>query len=386
MFLENVKIAIRAIIANKMRSLLTVLGVMIGVAAVIAVVSIVQGFQHKIAGDLNSIGAGFIEVFPQGDRKKPFDVPQLTIEDAVAVRKQTGSIRDFSPIFITTAEAKYADARHRAQLYAVNRSYPDILNHWVDHGRFFTPVDDEQKKRVCVVGLEVAKQLGIEAAPLGKLIQVDANTFTVVGVLEKKGGSFGNNQDDILMIPFSTATVIFGPESMRTLVLAFQMEDGADLELAKDQVREVLRKRHQLKKGENDDFQILAQEEILKTVSNVLGSVTWILGGVVAVALLVGGIGIMNIMLVSVTERTREIGIRKSMGARRLDVLIQFLIEAIVLSGIGGLIGIVGGFALANIARLVISKWVTFPSVHTPLWAILGAFTFCAIIGIIFGI
>ena len=386
MFFENVKIALRAILANKMRSLLTVLGVMIGVAAVIAVVSIVQGFQHKIAGDLNSIGAGFIEVFPQGDRKKPFDVPQLTIEDAVAVRKQTGSIRDFSPIFITTAEGKYADARHRTQLYAVNRSYPDILNHWVDQGRFFTPVDDEQKKRVCVIGLEVAKQLGIEAAPLGKLIQVDANTFTVVGVLEKKGGSFGNNQDDILMIPFSTATVIFGPESMRTLVLAFQMEDGADLELAKDQVREVLRKRHQLKKGENDDFQILAQEEILKTVSNVLGSVTWILGGVVAVALLVGGIGIMNIMLVSVTERTREIGIRKSMGARRLDVLIQFLIEAIVLSGIGGLIGIVGGFALANIARLVISKWVTFPSVHTPLWAILGAFTFCAIIGVIFGI
>jgi putative ABC transport system permease protein len=148
----------------------------------------------------------------------------------------------------------------------------------------------------------------------------------------------------------------------------------------------VLRKRHGLTKDERDDFTILAQEEIQKTISSVLGSVTLILGGVVAIALLVGGIGIMNIMLVSVTERTREIGIRKSIGARRIDVLVQFLIEAIVLSGFGGLVGILGGFVLAVVARLIISRWVEFPSVHTPLWAILGAFTFCALLGVIFGI
>jgi putative ABC transport system permease protein len=385
-FTENVKIALIAIWANKMRSILTVLGVMIGVAAVIGVVSIVQGFQHKIAGDLNEIGAGFIEVFPQGDRRKPFDVPELTIDDAVAVRRQTTAIKDFSPIFITSVETKYGDARHRVQVYAVNRSYPDILNHWVEHGRFFTPVDEEQKKRVAVVGLEVVDQLELGDEPIGKLIQIDNTTFTVVGILEKKGGSFGNNQDDLVLIPFATAVVLYGSENMRTLVLAFQMEEGADLELAKEQVRDVLRVRHRLEKEEPDDFRILAQEEILETVSAVLGSVTWILGGVVAIALLVGGIGIMNIMLVSVTERTREIGIRKSIGARRVDVLVQFLIEAIVLSGFGGLIGIVGGFALANVARLIISRWVTFPEAHTPLWAILGAFTFCAFLGIIFGI
>jgi putative ABC transport system permease protein len=386
MFAENLKIALVAIWANKMRSMLTVLGVMIGVAAVIAVVSIVQGFQHKIAGDLNEIGAGFIQVFPQGDRKNPFHVPQLTVEDAIAVRRQTTSIRNFTPIFITSAETKYRDIRHPVQAYAVNRSYPEILNHWVEFGRFFTPVDDEQKKRVAVIGQEVARQLELGDDPIGKLIQIDASSFTVIGVLEKKGGSFGNNQDDIVLIPFSTAGIIYGGENMRTLVLAFQMQEGADLELAKEQVRETLRARHRLQEGQPDDFQILAQEEILETVSTVLGSVTMILGGVVAIALLVGGIGIMNIMLVSVTERTREIGIRKSLGARRRDVLIQFLIEAIALSGLGGVVGIVSGFLLANLARFIISRWTDIPEVHTPIAAIAGAFIFCAVIGIIFGI
>ncbi len=386
MFFENVKIALRAILANKMRSILTVLGVMIGVAAVIAVVSIVQGMQKKIAGDLNEIGAQFIEVFPQRDQRKPFEVPELTIEDAMAVRRQTTAIRDFTPIFITSGETKYGDARHQTQLYAVNSQYPEIVNHWVDYGRFFTSVDEEAKKSVCVIGLEVADELGLGDEPIGKTIQVGANTFTVVGILEKKGGSFGQNQDDVLLIPFSTATVIYGPENMRALVLAFQMQEGADLELAREQVRDVLRRRHRLGKDEKDDFQILAQEEMMNMISTVLGSVTMILGGVVAIALLVGGIGIMNIMLVSVTERTREIGIRKSIGARRIDVLIQFLIEAIVLSGFGGLIGVAGGFLLATVARLIIARWVTFPAVHTPLWAILGAFGFCALLGIIFGI
>ena len=173
---------------------------------------------------------------------------------------------------------------------------------------------------------------------------------------------------------------------MRALVLTFQMDEGADLELTKDQIRDVLRARHHLEKDSPDDFQILAQEELLKTISTVLSYVTGILGGVVAVALLVGGIGIMNIMLVSVTERTREIGIRKAIGARRHDVLVQFLIEAIVLSGIGGLVGIASGFLLATIARVIINRWVTFPAVHTPLWAVIGAVTFCGLLGVIFGL
>ena len=389
MFTENLKIALRAILANKMRSILTVLGVMIGVAAVIAVVSIVQGIQHKMASDLNEIGSNFIEVFPDpGEQRHPLlqKMPDLTIEDAAAVRRGTTAIQDFTPIFISQVQTRHGDARHGVQLFAVAASYQDIVNHWVERGRFFTAVDEEQKKRVCVLGIDAAADLNLGDDPLGKMIQIDNNTFTVVGLMEKKGGSFGQNQDDVVLIPFSTATVIYGSENMRKLVLAFQMAPGADLDLAKEQVRDVLRLRHRLKEADKDDFRILAQEEILKAVSGALGMVTLIMGAVVGIALLVGGIGIMNIMLVSVTERTREIGIRKSLGARRRDVLVQFLIEAVTLSGLGGLIGIAGGFLLATLIRLFVSRWVDFPAVHTPLVAIIGAFAFCAVIGVLFGI
>ena len=389
MFFENLKIALRAILANKMRSILTVLGVMIGVAAVIAVVSIVQGLQHKISNDLADIGSNFIEVFPDpGEQRNPFlqKMPDLTMEDAAAVRRGTTAIRDFTPIFIAQAQTKYGDARHAVQLFAVGPSYQEIVNHWVEYGRFFTPVDEEQRKRVAVIGIDAAEDLSLGENPIGKLIQVDNNTFTIVGVMEKKGGSFGNNQDDIILIPFTTAAVVYGSQNMRKLVLAFQMEEGADIELAKDQVREVLRARHRLKKEDKDDFRILAQEEILKTTSSILGGVSMVMGGIVGIALLVGGIGIMNIMLVSVTERTREIGVRKSLGARRGDILLQFLIEAVSLSGLGGLIGVLGGIGLANATRMVIGRWTDLPPVHTPIVAIAGAFAFCALIGIIFGI
>ncbi|PYQ29824.1 MAG: hypothetical protein DMF56_08840 [Acidobacteria bacterium] len=389
MFLENLKIALRAIAANKMRSILTVLGVMIGVAAVIAVVSIVQGLQYKISNDLESIGSKYIEVYPDpGEQRNPFlqKMPDLTIDDAAAVRKHTTAIKDFTPLFMTNVETKSGNQRHRVQLYAVNGSYQEILNHWVEHGRFFTPVDEEQKKHVAVIGLQVQEDLNLGDYPIGKQILIDNTQYTVVGVMEKKGGTFGNNQDDVVLIPFSTATSAYGRENMRKLILAFQMQPDADLDLAKEQVRDALRSQHHLAKDAKDDFRILAQEEILKTVSSILGGVTMVMGGIVAIALLVGGIGIMNIMLVSVTERTREIGIRKSLGARRKDVLVQFLIEAIALSGIGGLVGVAGGFLLANIARFIIGRWTTLPPVHTPIIAITGAFAFCALIGIIFGI
>ncbi|HEY8131588.1 MAG TPA: ABC transporter permease [Thermoanaerobaculia bacterium] len=389
MFLENLKIALRAIFANKMRSVLTVLGVMIGVASVIAVVSLVQGMQYKISKDLQSIGSTFIEVYPDpGEQRNPFlqRLPDLTVEDAEAVRKATTAVREWTPIYIASAQSKFGDARHSSQMYAVNGAYQDVVNHWVQHGRFFTPLDEEGKKRVAILGQEVVSSLKLGREPLGKVIQINNNAFTVIGMFEKKGGTFGNNQDDLVVIPFSTATVIYGSDNMRKLVLAFQMRTNADLDLTKEQVTEILRARHHLKKGDPNDFRILAQEEIMKTISTVLMNTTMVMAAVVGIALLVGGIGIMNIMLVSVTERTREIGIRKSIGARRRDVLLQFLIEAIALSGLGGVVGVVGGFLLANVARLLLARLVELPPVHTPFWAILLSFGFCAFLGIIFGI
>jgi len=389
MFLENLKIALRAIFANKMRSILTVLGVMIGVASVIAVVSLVQGMQYKISNDLASIGTSFIEVYPDpGDQRNPFlqKLPDLTVDDAEAVRKGTTAVREWTPIYIAQAQMKYGDAMHNTQLYAVSNSYQEVVNHWVEHGRFFTPLDDEGKKRVAVIGQEIINSLKLGSDPVGKVIQLNSNAFTVIGVTEKKGGTFGNNQDDIVIIPFSTATAIYGSDNMRKLVLAFQMRSNADLDLTKEQVTDILRTRHHIKKGDPNDFRILAQEEIMKTVSTVLMNTTMVMAAVVGIALLVGGIGIMNIMLVSVTERTREIGIRKSIGARRRDVLLQFLIEAIALSGLGGLVGVIGGYFLANLARLLLAKLVELPPVHTPFWAILLAFGFCGFLGTLFGI
>ncbi|HEX7151807.1 MAG TPA: ABC transporter permease [Thermoanaerobaculia bacterium] len=388
MFVENFKIAIRAIWANKMRSILTVLGVMVGVASVIAVVSIVQGLQHKISNDLESIGSTFIRVIPDfGVQRNPFmqKIPELTWDDALAIRRGATAIRNVTPIFFDNAELKLGDARHDTQLYAVSQSYQDVVNHWVEHGRFFTSIDEEQKKRVAVIGEEAMRKLAI-GDPLGKMIQIDGASFTIVGIMERRGASLGGNQDDIVIIPFATARVIYGSDRMKHLPLALQVRSREDVDLAKEQVRQILRTRHRLAEDAKDDFQITTQEELLKTISSVLGSISAAMAGFVGIALVVGGIGIMNIMLVSVTERTREIGIRKSMGARRRDILVQFLIEAISLSGLGGLVGVAGGFLMATVARLVISRWIDFPPVYTPLWAIMLAVTFCAVLGVIFGI
>ena len=383
MFSENLKIALRAITANKMRSILTVLGVMIGVAAVIAVVSLVQGMQYKISADLRDIGSNYIEVFPDpGEQRNPFlqKMPDLTVDDAEAVRKGTTAIHQFTPIFLRQVETKYGDTRHSTQMMGVNDAYQDVLNHWVDHGRFFTSLDEETKKRVCVIGPEAAKSLRMGSDPIGKQIEIEGNAFTVVGVFERKGGNFGNNPDEFIAIPFATAAAIYGSENMKKIIIAFQMQAGSDLDLARDQVKTVLRTRHHLKKGDADDFRILAQEEIVKTVSSVLTYITAIMGSVVGIALLVGGIGIMNIMLVSVTERTREIGLRMAVGASDRDILLQFLVEAVTLAVIGGAVGVAAGLAGSR-AISYFAEWRTLVMPDT----IAVAFGFAAAIGIFFG-
>jgi len=386
MLIENLKIALRAIRANKMRSLLTVLGVMIGVAAVIGVVSLVQGLQFAVSKQLENVGSTFLRVVPDfsATQRNPFlPVPSLTYDDAIAVSKGATAIRDFTPLFISTAQTNHRDVQHGTQLLAVNDRYQEVVNQWVDRGRFFTPIDEEARKRVCVAGAELARSLDVRD---GETIRIDNNTFTVVGIMEKRGASVGGDPDDVVYIPFTTAQLLYGPDQMQHIPIILQVRSREEIDYAKDQVREILRARHHLKPKEKDDFQITSQEELMKTISKVLGSITMIMAAVVGIALLVGGIGIMNIMLVSVTERTREIGIRKAIGARRADVLLQFLIEAIALSGLGGGIGVAGGFLLATTVRFGVKKWIELPPVHTPLWAIVLAFTFCALLGIIFGI
>jgi putative ABC transport system permease protein len=389
MLLENIRIALVAIWANKMRSILTTLGIIIGVASVISVVSLVQGMQHGISNELQGVGATYILVVPDSGQQRHsmnMKVPDLTYQDGLAVVAGAPEVRSFTPIFYTVAEMRYRDSRHSATLLGVGDSYQDVVNHWVERGRFFTPVDVENRKRVALIGQEAARKLGLGDNPIGRTVQVNRTAFTIIGLMEEKGRMFGQDNDDVLLIPFPTAGVVFGPDAMRSIRLDFQARDAGRVDLAKEQIREVLRLRHRLKKGQDDDFRIIIQEEILKSVARTLTMTSLIMGAIVGIALLVGGIGIMNIMLVSVTERTREIGIRKSVGARRVDVLQQFLIEAVTLSGVGGLLGVVLGVLLGIGLRSFISQWIEFPAVHTPLWAVVLSFGFCAFLGIVFGI
>ncbi|MDX1582040.1 MAG: ABC transporter permease [Thermoanaerobaculia bacterium] len=389
MFTENLKIALKALWANRMRSVLTTLGIIIGVASVIAVVSVVQGLEHNIETELQGVGATYILVVPDtGEERNSMGarIPELTYDDGVAILRQAPEILEFTPIFFTSTEAKVRDTRHRTTLLGVGSSYQEVVNHWVDRGRFFTPLDMEAKKRVATIGVEAARKLGIEDDPIGQKVQIGDTAFTIVGIMEKKGRTLGQDSDDLILIPFTTAGLVYGPERMKSIRLDFQARSSESIDLAEDQIREILRSRHDLDDDEEDDFRIILQEEILETVSTFLTNTSLVMGAVVGIALLVGGIGIMNIMLVSVTERTREIGIRKAIGARRQDVLVQFLIEAITLSGAGGVMGIAAGMLLARLVQLWLKSLIDFPAVHTPLWAVVVAFGFCAALGVIFGI
>ena len=385
MIIENFRIAVKAIWSNKMRSVLTTLGIIIGVAAVIAVVSIVQGLNYVISNALEGVGATYIRVIPQHHRNNPElagrDI-HLTYEDGQAIMEQASALAEFTPIYFRSARTYYGDNQHDTTLLGVGSQYQEVNNHWVARGRFFSPLDLERHARVCLVGLTVIDDLGLGDNPIGKDILVGKASLTVVGVMEKKGQMFGRDQDDVVMIPITTARDLYGEQPLRRIFLAFQAKSPALVDLAQDQITRILRKRHNLPKGLPDDFRVILQEEILKTTGSVLGKVTQVVGAVVGISLLVGGIGIMNIMLVSVTERTREIGVRKALGARRADIMIQFLIEAVTLSLLGGLLGVLFGWGLGIIGAKAIPG---FPPAHVPVWAVFLGFGFAALVGVVFG-
>jgi len=386
MLLENLRIALRSIMANKMRSVLTTLGIIIGVAAVIAVVSIVQGLSFWISDQLQGVGATYILVVAEQDPNNP-DVAgkdvRVTYEDGAAILERVPEIVAFTPLFFRGERVRLGDRKATAFLLGVGNAYQEVVNHWVERGRFFSDLDQAGRARVCLVGRKIVEDLRLGDNPLGKDIVIGAGTFTVVGVMEKKGEFLGQNRDELVIVPFATAREIYGDDAMRQIRLDFKARSPEDVERARDLMTAVLRERHNLKPGEGNDFRIILQEEILKTTSSILGTVTQVVGAVVGIALLVGGIGIMNIMLVTVKERTREIGVRKAVGARRLDILVQFLIEAVTLSAIGGTIGILLGWGLGVLGAKAIPG---FPAAHVPLWAVLLGFFFASTVGVFFGI
>jgi len=384
---ENFRIAVTALRANALRSVLTTLGIIIGVAAVIAVVSIVQGLQEMITKELQGVGAAYMEVRADVGRRDPGRVVKqvkLTWDDGKAIREHVPGIRLITPVLAGRAQVKVGDRKYTpGAVYGVNQDYQEVANSAVDRGRFFSRIDLDNRRKVIVLGQKVVDELALGPNPVGREVYLGSYPATVIGVMEKKGQSLGNDLDDRAFIPFDAAVSLFGRNAGDQVQLRLQARSTEDVERVRYGITHLLRQRHRLGTDQPDDFKVRIQDEILKTVSTILGGVTAEVGGIVGVALLVGGIGIMNIMLVSVTERTREIGVRKAVGARRRDVLVQFLIEAVTLSLLGGCLGVAAGYGLGIFVARLLPDW---PPAHVPLWAVGVAFGFSAAVGIFFGI
>jgi len=388
-FLESFRIAFEALRANTMRSILTTLGIIIGVAAVITVVSVVQGLEFMITGQLQDVGANFIIVAPHFEQQQGPGVitrqVKLTWEDGQAVARQVPEVDLITPIIAGRLQLKYRDRNHEPDfVLGVNQDFSEVHKYFVEEGRFFSDLDLAHRRKVVVVGLEIVDELRLGDQPVGKEIYVSNLPMTVIGVMEEKGQSLGQDLDDFAFVPFDTSLSLFGRDAGDQVQLRLLAESPEVVDQVVDGVRRVLRQQHGLPEGEPDDFQIQTQDDILETVSQLGGFITGAVAAMVGVALLVAGIGIMNIMLVSVTERTREIGIRKSVGARKQDILWQFLIEAVALSLVGGLLGLAGGWALGNaVAEALPGDW---PPAHVPVWVVVIALGFCGLVGIFFGI
>ena len=383
---ETLRSSLDALRANKLRSLLTTLGIVIGVAGVIAVVSVVQGLRSFIADQFATLGAGTVMIMPgnpmAGDEGRLRRVT-LTYQDGVAVLRQSPEVVSMAPILFGGETVALSTETTSTTLIGTTAAYQDIVTHFVDRGRFFSGIDASHRRRVCVVGAEVLRNLDVKGDPLGLMLRIRGEDFLVVGVMEELGMMFGQSQDDYVFIPFPTAEAIYGRQRAEFIQLRIKVRDTDRMEEAQDQVTEILRRRHSLGPEELDDFQILTQQQILQVSEKIFGIATAVASGIAGIALLVGGIGIMNIMLVSVTERTREIGLRKAVGASRPVILRQFLVEAVVLCLLGGALGIGLGYGAGALAAALIPN---FPPAHVPLWVVGGAVLFSSVVGVLFGV
>ena len=385
MYKESFLMAWASLIANKLRSLLTMLGIIIGVAAVIALVSIGNGVKQDIEDSISSLGANLLVVLPgaprtPGARSSQGSMKSLKISDYEAIAKLEG-VKAASPMTNGSYVVIYQNKNWTTSVAGVNSNFQDVNNWTMTSGRFFSDKNVQNRERVAVVGQTVVKNLFADEDPVGKEIRVKNIPFRVIGVLKSKGnGTMGNDQDDTVLIPYTTSMErVEGIDYLRRVYVVAKDDGGID-RLQAD-IENLLRVRHNIKDTNLDDFNIQNMKSIMETVAQTTGTFTLFLGAVAAISLVVGGIGIMNIMLVSVTERTREIGVRKALGATYSVIVTQFLIEAVVISLMGGFIGIAFGIGASKVIGMV-SGMSTIVSVPT----IIMSFAFSMAIGLIFGI
>ncbi|WP_144391371.1 ABC transporter permease [Pleionea sediminis] len=385
---ESFRSALQAIRAHGFRSFLTTLGIIIGVASVIAVVSVVQGLSYSINAEFENLGSNTLTISadtPIEDAMKG-KIARITLRDYQDISNTITDINSITPTvfgFGRIREVKFGSQIETSQVIGTTATYRQVNSLYMDKGRFLTFDDNNKRRRVIVIGPSLIDSLELSDNPIGTFIQVGGEWFKIVGVTESKGKLFGFDQDNTAFMPFSTMRSLIGRQSTAPIQIQLSLSDLNSLNQVEENISRILRRNHRLAPDDVNDFKIQTPEQLRNSVNKIIDGITIVLGGIVSISLLVGGIGIMNIMLVSVTERTREIGICKAIGAKRHHILLQFLIEAVVLSVLGGVVGIIIGYGLGIAASAMIPN---FPPAAVPFWAITLAFCFSAAVGVLFGI
>jgi putative ABC transport system permease protein len=364
----SIKMAARNIQGNKMRSFLTMLGIIIGVSSVIALLAIGQGSSKSVADSVNSLGTNLITVNITNTDT------HFTMDNLKEVKQATG-VKSVAPVLSGRSTLRNGSATSQVSVTGTTSSYLSIRQLTVKQGRFVSSLDEKFRQKVVVLGSDLATTLFENESPIDKKVLIDGESYLVVGVLNSKGGSMGSSSDDAAFLPFSTAQRLIGT----TYITQFyaQAESQNSVDWAMSSISRVLSQTY----NDSDDYSVVNQQDVMEAMSSVTSTMTMLLAGIAGISLLVGGIGIMNIMLVSVTERTREIGIRKAIGAKRKDIMLQFLIEAAVLSMLGGLCGVGLGVLAAKIYALAVGGTIVY---SLPIMA--AAFLFSAVVGIVFGV
>jgi len=386
-FLESIRVSLRALRANKLRSSLTMLGIIIGVAAVIAMVGIGNGATASITSQIQGMGSNLLTISPGqsnsgGVNGGTGSSASITMDDAAKIQTLGSAIKAVAPIANSNAQVVLGSGNTSTSINGTTEGYETIKNVTMARGRFLTKADVVSSARVAVLGPTVVENLmgNANAAIVGKTIKINNVPFQVIGVTTATGSTGFQSSDEMITAPISTVQArLIGKKTVRSILVSASSE--AQMQTAQDEITAALRKTHKILAGKDNNFRVQNQADMLATMTSVTQTLTMLLGGIAGISLLVGGIGIMNIMLVSVTERTREIGIRKAIGAKGKDILLQFLIEAVVLSALGGGIGIALGYGGSSLAGKALTM-----NTSISMGSVLMAFGFSAAIGIIFGV
>jgi putative ABC transport system permease protein len=387
MFSQCAQSAVLSIRLHLLRSGLTTLGIIIGVAAVISVVAIMQGLSAGIRGQLDDLGSDMttLRAFTTPDQELLGFRNKLTDSDYEALLNKISDFEQITvamPAYSMGLSVSYGRSSSQSQLIGAAPNYQHVIRIYPQLGRFILPQDDERRRRVAFIGPSLINKLQLPANPIGEFVLISGDWFRIIGVGEKRGSLFGFDQDNYIITPFQTAKALNGPDQLQ-VEISYRAKAGVDEQALQQQIRTVLRAKRGLASDAADPFEFITAEKMKSQFNQVLNSVTLVAAGVVGISLLVGGIGVMNIMLVSVTERTREIGIVKALGATPQVILLQFLLEAVLLSLFGGLLGLLLGYGIAALLGALIPG---LSDAVVPLWAVLLSLGFTTFIGVVFGL